>query len=73
MLKITGTFLDEISWDIPHHNWGVKEWDRDFRSMKDIGIDTVIMIRCGLRKYLTYPSQVLMKRAFCKQLMPPFR
>ena len=26
-LKITGTFLDEISHDIPHQNWGVKEWD----------------------------------------------
>ena len=22
-LKITGTFLDEISHDIPHQNWGV--------------------------------------------------
>ena len=65
MLKITGTFLDEISWYIPHHNWGIREWDRDFQSMKAIGIDTVIMIRCGLRKYLTYPSQVLMKRENC--------
>ena len=32
-LKITGTFLDEISHDIPHQNWGEKEWDRDFRYM----------------------------------------
>lgn len=24
-LKITGTFLDEISHDIPHQNWGEKE------------------------------------------------
>ena len=29
-LKITGTFLDEISHDIPHQNWGEKEWDLDF-------------------------------------------
>ena len=65
MLKITGTFLDEISWDIPHHNWGVREWDRDFRSMKAIGIDTVIMIRCGLRQYLAYPSEVLMEKENC--------
>ena len=37
-LPITGTFLDEISHDIPHQNWGEREWDRDFRYMKDIGI-----------------------------------
>ncbi len=68
MLKITGTFLDEISWDIPHHNWGRKEWERDFQSMKAIGIDTVIMIRCGLRQFITYPSAVLMEKENC--LMP---
>lgn len=36
-LKISGTFLDEISHDIPHQNWGEKEWDRDFAYMKAIG------------------------------------
>src|SRR5665648_1274935 len=36
-LKITGTFLDEISHDIPHQNWGEKEWDKDFAHMKAIG------------------------------------
>ena len=46
-LPITGTFLDEISHDIPHQNWGVREWDADFRNMKAIGIDTVIIIRSG--------------------------
>ena len=51
-LKITGTFLDEISHDIPHQNWGEKEWDKDFQHMKNIGIDTVIMIRSGYRKLL---------------------
>ena len=48
-LPITGTFLDEISHDIPHQNWGLKEWDLDFQHMKRIGIDTVIMIRSGYR------------------------
>ena len=52
-LKITGTFLDEISHDIPHQNWGEKEWDLDFQHMKRIGIDTVIMIRSGYRKFIT--------------------
>ncbi len=61
-LKITGTFLDEISHDIPHQNWGEKEWDIDFQHMKRIGIDTVIMIRSGYRKFITYPSKYLLKK-----------
>ena len=61
-LKISGTFLDEISHDIPHQNWGLKEWDQDFQHMKRIGIDTVIMIRSGYRKFITYPSEYLLKK-----------
>lgn len=64
-LKITGTFLDEISHDIPHQNWGEKEWDLDFRYMKSMGIDTVIMIRSGYRKFVTYPSEYLIKKKGC--------
>lgn len=58
-MRITGTFLDEISHDIPHQNWGPAEWDADFRHMRAMGIDTVILIRCGYRRWLTYPSQVV--------------
>lgn len=65
-LKITGTFLDEISHDIPHQNWGEKEWDKDFQHMKAIGIDTVIMIRCGYRKFITYPSRYLLGKGCYK-------
>ena len=61
-LPITGTFLDEISHDIPHQNWGEAEWDRDFRYMKAIGINTVTVIRCGYRKFITYPSPYLLKK-----------
>lgn len=61
-MKIRGTFLDEISHDIPHQNWGRKEWDRDFAYMKEIGINSVILIRSGYRKWLTYPSQILINR-----------
>lgn len=61
-LKITGTFLDEISHDIPHQNWGAKEWDADFHHMKAIGIDTVIMIRSGYRKFITWPSKYLLSK-----------
>lgn len=58
-MHITGTFLDEISHDIPHQNWGEKEWETDFQHMKAMGIDTVILIRCGYRRWLTYPSVVI--------------
>lgn len=61
-LKITGTFIDEISHDIPHQNWGAMEWEADFQHMKSIGIDTVIMIRSGYRKFLTYPSKYLISK-----------
>ncbi len=59
---ITGTFLDEISHDIPSANWGRDEWARDFRSMKDSGIDTVILIRAGYRDRCAFPSKVLERR-----------
>ena len=61
-LPITGAFLDEISHDIPHQNWGLAEWDQDFKNMKAIGIDTVIMIRSGYRKFITYPSEYLLSK-----------
>ncbi|MFW5737503.1 MAG: DUF4434 domain-containing protein [Spirochaetota bacterium] len=59
-MMIRGTFLDEISHDIPHQNWGPAEWDADFAHMRAIGIDTVVLIRCGYRRWLTYPSAVAM-------------
>ncbi len=68
-MKITGTFIDEISHDIPHQNWGPAEWDADFKYMKAIGIDTVIMIRSGYRKFITYPSKYLQNQFGCYQ--PP--
>ncbi|MDD2515527.1 MAG: DUF4434 domain-containing protein [Proteiniphilum sp.] len=61
-LQITGAFLDEISHDIPHQNWGEAEWDLDFQYMKAIGIDTVIMIRSGYKKFITYPSRYLLEK-----------
>lgn len=68
-LRLTGTFLDEISHDIPHQNWGREEWARDFQAMRAIGIDTVILIRCGHRHWMTYPSEVLQREAGC--FVPP--
>lgn len=66
ILPITGTFLDEISHDIPHQNWGRKEWDNDFKNMKRIGIDSVFMIRSGYRKFITYPSKYLISKGCYK-------
>jgi hypothetical protein len=68
-MLITGTFIDEISHDIPHQNWGAKEWEQDFLHMKNCGINTVILIRCGYRKFLSYPSKYLIKKKGCYQ--PP--
>jgi len=59
-MPIHATFLDEISWDIPHQNWGVKEWDADFRAMKDMGINTVVMIRAGLGKWIAAPFESIL-------------
>lgn len=64
-MKITGTFIDEISHDIPHQNWGAKEWDIDFAHMKSVGIDTVILIRSGYRRFITYPSIYLQDKYGC--------
>ena len=58
-MRLTGTFLDEISFDIPHHNWGVEEWDKDFQAMKALGIKRVIMIRCANKNFMTYNSDVV--------------
>ena len=60
-VRISGTFLDEISHDIPSQNWGRAEWGRDFRTMREIGIDTVILIRSGYRKWMTFPSRAMRK------------
>jgi Domain of unknown function (DUF4434)/Domain of unknown function (DUF5109) len=65
-MLITGTFIDEISHDIPHQNWSAKEWEQDFVHMKNMGIDTVIMIRSGYRKFITYPSLYLINKGCYK-------
>jgi hypothetical protein len=60
-LPVTGTFLDEITWDIPSQNWGYDKWNKDFAAMKTMGIDTVILIRGAFARYMTFRSEVLMK------------
>lgn len=60
-MPIRATFIDEISWDIPHQNWGVVEWDRDFAAMKAMGINTVVMIRSGLARWIASPFDCILK------------
>lgn len=57
--KITGTFLDEITYDIPAHNWGPEEWETEFETFKMIGIDTVIIIRAGLGNKVIFNSETI--------------
>lgn len=64
-MKIKATFLDEISHDIPHQNWGEKEWDADFAYMKDVGIEMVVLIRSGYKRWQTFPSSVLTNEEKC--------
>lgn len=58
-LRITGTFLDEITHDIPSQNWARDEWRREFALYKKIGIDTVIIIRAGYRNKCIFPAKSL--------------
>lgn len=59
MIKLRGTFIDEITHDIPSQNWTEEDWARDFDAMKHVGIDTVILIRAGYKKHAVFASDVL--------------
>lgn len=59
MLRITGTFLDEITHDIPSQNWGEEEWRREFQLYNRIGIDTAIIIRAGYRNRCIFDSKTI--------------
>ena len=59
LLPITGTFLDEITWDIPSQNWGREEWRADFETMRSIGFDTLVIIRGGLARQTLFLSKVI--------------
>lgn len=57
--RLTGTFLDEITHDIPSQNWGPVEWRREFELYKSIGIDTVIIIRAGYQNKCIFQAESL--------------
>jgi len=68
-MKLKATFLDEISHDIPHQNWSLKEWDADFAYMKAVGIEMVVLIRSGYKRWQTFHSEVLTSEERC--FVPP--
>ena len=52
---ITGTFIAPIINDTGTNNWGLKEWDRNFRIARRLGMDTIIILGveyefCGHRQ-----------------------
>lgn len=57
-MRITGTFVNPLGGDIPDQNWGVEDWENDFKAMDEIGIDTVIFCSGGM-EWLAYPSEIL--------------
>lgn len=56
---ITGTFIDEITYDIPSSNWSREQWIKDLDNMQEIGIDTLIFIRGGFEGKTIFPSKVM--------------
>lgn len=54
---IRGTFIDEITYDIPSSNWSKKQWAKDFDNMKSVGIDTLIFIRGGFNNKAIFPTK----------------
>ncbi len=56
---ITGTFIDEITYDIPSSNWTEEQWEADLDHMRATGIDTLIFIRGGLGRKTIFPSEVI--------------
>ncbi len=43
---LTGTFVSPLPGDTGINNWGLKEWEYEFKLYQAIGIDTVIIINC---------------------------
>jgi hypothetical protein len=55
--RLSGTFLDEITHDIPSQNWGRADWAKEFALYRAIGLDTVIIIRAGYQNKCIFPAR----------------
>ncbi len=56
---ITGTFIDEITYDIPSSNWSKTQWKQDLDYMQLSGINTLIFIRGGFENKTIFPSKTI--------------
>lgn len=55
---ITATFIDEITYDIPAQNWSNEQWSVDLDNMKEVGIDTLVIMRGVFYDKCLYPSKI---------------
>ena len=55
---ITATFIDEITYDIPASNWSNEQWCCDLDNMKNVGIDTLVIMRGVFYNKCIYPSKI---------------
>ena len=55
---ITGTFIDEVTYDIPAQNWSNEQWAADLDNMKEVGMDTLIIMRGVFYDKCLYPSKI---------------
>ena len=54
---ISATFIDEITYDIPASNWTDEQWCKDLDNMKEVGIDTLVVMRGVFYNKAIYPSK----------------
>ena len=55
MIKLKGTFIDEITHDIPSQNWSRENWARDFDAMRAVETETMlVLIRAGYWQQATF-------------------
>lgn len=59
MYPIKGTFIDEITYDIPSQNWSFENWSKDLDNMQKVGIDTVIFVRGFFSSKAIFPTKLL--------------
>ena len=55
---IKATFIDEITYDIPASNWSNEQWCCDLDNMKNVGIDTLVIMRGVFYNKCIYPSKI---------------
>ena len=55
---INATFIDEITYDIVPQYWSKKDWSNDLDNMKNVGINTLVIMRSIFYGKMIYDSDV---------------